>query len=75
MKKLIFERIHGISRISLLSPFQWEASTLLSSNAETAGFLRDTILYFYPECQIFFDTTNPFAVYIPQTKAWGFDGR
>ena len=36
---------HGVSRITLLSPIQWEeTSTLPSGNAESAGLQRDTYI-------------------------------
>ena len=38
----LFSLPHGVSRITLLSPIQWEeTSTLPSGNAESAGFQRD----------------------------------
>lgn len=41
----LFSLSHGVSRITLLSPIQWEeTSTLPSGNAESAGLQRDTYI-------------------------------
>ena len=41
----LFSFFHGLSRISLLSPYEWEeTSTPPSGDARNAGFLRDTYI-------------------------------
>ena len=64
----LFSFPHGVSRITLLSPIQWEeTSTLPSGNAESAGLQRDTSIkpQFINFAQCFFKT-NALAL---QTRA------
>ena len=69
---------HGISRITLLFATTSEETSTWSPRdyAESDSFQRDTIiiLHFLWEYQVYF-LIGCFAVYIPQAKAWGFDGR
>ena len=57
-----------------LSANQWEADTLPSGNAD---YVRqpDTIIiqHFLMNVKSFL-FSNPMPVYIPQAKAWGFNG-
>ena len=61
-------------RYQALSPNQWEADT---QPIGYAGYVRQPdmsiIPHFYVNVKFIFHA-NPCAVYIPQAKAWGFDG-
>ena len=73
--ELVFIRFQGISGIRCLSPFQWEADTLSSDNAETVC-QPDTLIIpqFQGICQVFLKH-KPYARLHPQPKGWGFDGK
>ena len=65
---------HGISGIRRLSASKWEASTLPRGNAWNACQPDIIIIRHFLSNVKFVFPINPFAVYIPQAKAWGFDG-
>jgi len=48
--------------------------TLPRGNADYVGPTDIIIIPHFDESVKSFSTTNPYAVYIPQAKAWGFDG-
>ena len=73
---VLFKDLHGgPSGIRYLSPTKWEADTSPSGNASYAC-QPDTIIILHFDRNVkSFLQVNLMAVYIPQAKAWEFDGR